>query len=48
MNQRRLNVEIWLKMKVKPTYVYRRCFNVETTLKELRRFNADDPILLQR
>ena len=29
-----INVEIWLKMKVEPTYVYRRCFNVDkTTLK---------------
>ena len=39
-------------MKVEPTYVYRRCFNVnKTTLKqrqELRRFNVDDPMLLQR
>ena len=36
-------------MKVESTFVYRRCFNVDkTTLKELRRFNVDDPILFQR
>ena len=30
-----INVDIWLKMKVEPTYVYRRCFNVDkTTLKQ--------------
>ena len=29
------NLDIWLKMKVEPTYVYRRCFNVyKTTLKQ--------------
>ena len=29
------SVEIWLKMKVEPTYVYRHCFNVDkTTLKQ--------------
>ena len=49
MNQRCLNVEIWLKMKVEPTYVYRRCFNVDkTTLIELRWFNVNDPMLFQR
>ena len=31
MNQRCFNVDIGLKMKVEPTYVYRRCFNVEKT-----------------
>ena len=25
------NVEIWLKMKVEPTYVHRRCFDIEKT-----------------
>ena len=35
MNQCCFNFEIWLKMKVEPTYVYRRCFNVDkTTLKQ--------------
>ena len=30
-----INVETWLKIKVEPTYVYRRCFNVDkTTLKQ--------------
>ena len=30
-----INVDIWLKMKVEPTYIYRRCFNVgKTTLKQ--------------
>ena len=49
MNQRCFNVIIWLKMKAEPTYVYRRCFNVDkTTLKELRRFNVDEPMLFQR
>ena len=34
ITKRCFNVDIWLKMKVEPTYVYRRCFNVEkTTLK---------------
>ena len=43
------NVEIWLKMKVEPTYVYRRCFNVvlSTFFIELRRFNVDDSMLLK-
>ena len=49
MNQRCLNVEIWLKMKVEPTYVYRRFLNVDKTkLIELRWFNVDDPMLFQR
>ena len=35
MNQCCFNVKIWLKLKVEPTYVYRRCFNVDkTTLKQ--------------
>ena len=30
-----INVDIWLKMKVEPTYIYRPCFNVDkTTLKQ--------------
>ena len=44
MNQYCFNVEIWLKMKVEPKYVYWRCFNVETKLKKLRWFNVDDPL----
>ena len=37
--QRFFNVDIWLKMKVEPTYIYRHCFNVDkTTLKEHDRF----------
>ena len=49
VHQRCFNVDIWLKMKVEPTYIYRRCFNVDkTTLIELRRFNVDEPTLLQR
>ena len=52
-HQRCFNVDIWLKVKVEPTYIYRRCFNVgkynvETTLIELRRFNVEEPILFQR
>ena len=35
VHRRCFNVDIWLKMKVEPTYVYRRCFNVDkTTLKQ--------------
>ena len=49
MTERCFNVQMWLKMKVEPTYAYRRCFKVDkTTLKELRRFNVDDPMLFQR
>ena len=30
-----INVDIWLEMKVEPTYIYRRCFNVaKTKLKQ--------------
>ena len=30
-----INVDIWLKMKVEPRYIYRCCFNVgKTTLKQ--------------
>ena len=32
VHQRCFNVDIWVKMKVKLTYVYRRCFNVEMGL----------------
>ena len=35
MNQSCFNVEIWLKMKVDPTYVYRRFNVVKTMLKQL-------------
>ena len=31
LKQRCFNVEIWLKMKVEPTHVCRRCFNVDKT-----------------
>ena len=35
VHQRCFNVDIWLKMKVEPTDIYRRCFNVgKTTLKQ--------------
>ena len=43
LRSKRINVNIWLKMKVEPTYIYRRCF-----LIELCRFNVDEPTLLQR
>ena len=44
-----INVESTLKMKVEPTYIYRRCFNVgKTTSIELRRINVDEPTLFQR
>ena len=47
-HQRWINVEIWLKMKVEPTYVYWRCFNVDKTLLiELGWFNVDDSVLFQ-
>ena len=37
--QRCFNADIWLKMKVELTYIYRRCFNVgKTRLIELRRW----------
>ena len=32
IHQRCFNVDIWLKMKVEPTYIYRRCFNVDKTM----------------
>ena len=49
VHQRCFNVDIWLKMKVEPTYIYRRCFNVDkTTLIQLRRFNVDESTLSQR
>ena len=43
----------WLKMKVEPMYIYRRCFNVgKTTLKknllELRRLSVNEPKLFER
>ena len=42
VHQRCFNVDIWLKMKVEPTYIYQRCFNVgKTTLKQ-RRLNYVD------
>ena len=35
MKQCCFNVKIWLNLNVEPTYVYRRCFNVnKTTLKQ--------------
>ena len=37
VHQRCFNVDIWLKIKVEPTYIYRRLLNVgKTTLKQLR------------
>ena len=48
-HQRCFSADIWLKMKVEPRYIYQRWQNnVETTLKELCRFNVDDPMLFQR
>ena len=36
VHQRCFNIDIWLKMKVEPTYIYRGCFNVgKTTLIDL-------------
>ena len=35
VHQRCFNFDIWLKMNIEPTYIYRRCFNVgKTTLKQ--------------
>ena len=35
IHQRCFNVDVWLKMKIEPTYIYRRCFNIDkTTLKK--------------
>ena len=35
VHRRCFNVDIWLKMKVEPTYLYWRCFNIsKTTLKQ--------------
>ena len=53
VHQRCINVDIWLKMKVELTHVYRRCLNiwqnnVERTLTELRRFKVDYPMFFQR
>ena len=48
IHQRCFDVYIWLNMKVEPTYIYRRCFNVETTSIELHRFNVDKITLFQR
>ena len=48
-HQRWNNVDVWLKMKVEPTYIYQHCFNIDkTTLIEWRRFNVDEPTLFQR
>ena len=35
VHQRCLNFYIWLKMKIEPTYIYRRCFNFEMKLSFL-------------
>ena len=48
VQQRCFNVDFWLKMKVEPTYIYRRCFNVDKTTLKQRRFNIDEPMLFQR
>ena len=49
VHRRCFNVDIWLKMKVEPTYIFRRCFNVEETpWIKLRRFNVDYQTLFQR
>ena len=38
VHQHSFNVDIWLKMKADPTYLYRRCFKVgKTTLKQSRK-----------
>ena len=42
------NVDIWLKMKVEPTYIYRRCFNVDkTTLKQPWKNYVDSMLMIQ-
>ena len=42
------NVDIWLKMKGEPTYVYRRCFNVDkTTLKQHWKNYASSMLMTQ-
>ena len=42
------NIDIWLKMKVKPTYIYRCCFNVgKETLKQ-RWQNYVDSMLMNQ
>ena len=47
VHQRCFNVDIWFKMKVEPTHIYRCCFNVgKTTLKQ-QRFNVDEVTLFQ-
>ena len=53
VDQRCFNADIWLEMKVKSAYIFLTFFqrwqnNIETTLIELRRFNFDEPTLLQR
>ena len=42
------NVEIWLKTKVEPTYVYRHCFKVDkTTLKQRWKSYVDSMMMTQ-
>ena len=42
VHQRCFNVDIWLKMKVEPTYIYQRCFKVDKTTLEQRWQNYVD------
>ena len=46
MNPRCFNVEIWLKMKVEPTFVYRRCFSFDKTTLKQRGNNYVDSMLI--
>ena len=48
MHQRCFNVGIWLKMKVEPMYIYRRCFIVDkTTLKQSWKNCVDSMLMTQ-
>ena len=44
MNQRFFNVDIWFKMKVNPTYVHRRCLNVDKRILKYRLRNYPDSL----
>ena len=49
VHQRCFNVDIWLKMKIEPTYIYRRCFNVgKTMLKQRGQSYVDSTSMNQR
>ena len=48
VRQRCFNVDIWLKMKVEPTHIYRRCFNVDKTTLKQRQQNYVDSISMNQ